>query len=242
MCRPFLLIVIVIVLICTAGCGTLGASESAPTVQAEVTALADEATLIAQASENDATQIAVTVAAAQTAAAFQEGVNRQLVVTLRAVVPPTMQVVADTGIVTPGMNAPLNSAPMADGMTPEPGAISASADGMNTLTQIGTTTVVNESDGCASGLQTSFTAATPRIYASTRALNIRGGTTVFVEWRYNDQVVASSLTYTVPADETDFCLWFYLEPTDAPFVAGNWSAQFYIDGSPVTPAASFTMN
>jgi hypothetical protein len=46
----------------------------------------------------------------------------------------------------------------------------------------------------------------------------------------------------VPQDDPDFCLWFYLEPSDAPFRAGNWSAQFFSNGVPQQPPAQFTMN
>lgn len=241
------------------GCTTLGGSEDPALMQAEVTALVDEATRIAVGNQQIATEIAATVAAAQTAVTVQEGVNRQLALTLRAVVPPTPQIVASSGIVTPGMNAPLvppSPIPPQPGVgaaapTLAPGSMQPTLapvppagmlDSSNQFTAVATSAAVNEADGCAVSFQASFPLSTPRIYATTRVLNARGGTSVLVEWSFNGQAALRSSAYTIPQDDPDFCLWFFLEPTDVPFQAGSWSVQFYADNQPVLPVAQFTMN
>lgn len=123
------------------------------------------------------------------------------------------------------------------------GGGAAAADGSpNQFTQIATAAGVRESDGCASSYTTSFSVGASRIYATARVFNVRAGTNVYVQWSNEGQVVATSSTYTVPQDDPDFCLWFYLEPSDAPFRAGNWSAQFFSNGVPQQPPAQFTMN
>jgi hypothetical protein len=87
-------------------------------VEAELTALADEATAIATSGIANGTQIARTVQAAETSAANLQGINRQLVVTLRALIPPTQQIVTLSGAVTPGYNEPLpGQTPVAVGPT-----------------------------------------------------------------------------------------------------------------------------
>lgn len=230
-----------------AGCDTLGGSTaSRPTLEAEMTAMVDEATLMATAAIAYGTEVARTVQAAETSAANLTGINRQLVVTLRAVVPPTQQVIARVGEVTPGYNEPLpGQEPLAilAATPPAGGSVDVMTSGTsNQFTQITTAAMVQDADGCAVGPQTSFSTTTSRIYATTRVFNIVGGTSVFVEWRYNGQLVATSTTYTVPQNDPDFCLWFYLEPADAPFVAGSWNVQFYANGSPVTPTADFVLN
>ncbi|MGQ9909021.1 MAG: hypothetical protein ACUVS2_09330 [Candidatus Flexifilum sp.] len=230
-----------------AACQTLtGSGLSRPTVEAELTALADEATAIATSGIANGTQIARTVQAAETSAANLQGINRQLVVTLRALIPPTQQIVTLSGAVTPGYNEPLpGQTPVAVGPTaPTPPTLPAEVapGGANQFTQITTAAAINASDGCAASPQTTFSTTASRIYATARVLNITAGTRVFVEWRYNGQTVATSVTYTVPQNDPDFCLWFYLEPTDVPFQAGTWSAQFFVNSSPVTPVAEFTMN
>jgi len=238
-------------LLLLSGCAALSGSEDLSVVQAEVTALVSEATQIAAGNRQVATEIAATVAAAQTAVTAQEGVNHQLALTLRAVIPPTLQVVADTGIVTPGMNAPLATPPPippqlgigAAAPTLVPASMpSGAGDGSGQFTAVATTAAINEADGCAVAFQASFPLSTPRIYATTRVLNARGGTSVFVEWSFSGQVAIRSSAYTIPQDDPDFCLWFFLEPADIPFQAGSWSVQFYANAQPVLPVAQFTMN
>lgn len=235
------------VCLATAACETLtGSGLSRPTIEAELTALVDEATLIATAGVAYSTQIARTVQAAETTTANLQGVNRQLVVTLRALIPPTQQLVTMSGAVTPGYNEPLpGQTPVALGTavsTPQASTVDSATGTVNQFTEITTAAAIQSSDGCAVSPQTTFSTTSGRIYATARVLNITAGTRVFVEWRYNGQAVATSVTYTVPQNDPNFCLWFYLEPVDAPFQAGSWSAQFFINGSPVMPVAEFTMN
>jgi len=226
-----------------AGCEALpGNAASRPTLEAELTALADESTRIATAGDAFATEVARTVQAAETNAASLTGINRQLVVTLRAVVPPTQQVIARSGDVTPGYNEPLpGQEPLLVSDVTQP-AIRTDMSGVNQFAQITTALGISTIDGCALTPQTTFSTTVSRIYVTARVLNITGGTSVFVEWRYNDQLVATSTTYTVPEDDPDFCLWFYLEPSDVPFQAGSWSAQFYANGMPISPTADFVLN
>lgn len=231
----------------SAACQTLtGSGISRPTLEAELTALVDEATAIATSGIANGTQVARTVQAAETSATNLRGINRQLVVTLRALVPPTQQIVIFSGAVTPGYNEPLpGQTPVAIGSaapTPQTSTEDIVTGAANQFTQITTAAAINSSDGCAASPQTTFSTMSSRIYATARVLNITAGTRVFVEWRYNGQTVATSVTYTVPQDDPDFCLWFYLEPVDVPFQAGTWSAQFFVNSSPVTPVAEFTMN
>lgn len=127
------------------------------------------------------------------------------------------------------------------GGAPQPPA-TGSDGSQNQFTQIATAAGVRDTDGCASSYTTSFSVGASRIYATTRVFNIRAGTNVYVQWSFDGQVVSTSETYTVPQDDPDFCLWFYLEPADAPFQPGNWSAQYYANGVAQNPPAAFTMN
>jgi hypothetical protein len=114
--------------------------------------------------------------------------------------------------------------------------------GINQFTQIGTAAQVRESDGCASGLQSEFSSNSPAIYITARVLNAVAGATVGAEWIYEGNVIFQSSSYSIPEDDDDFCLWFYIEPTDVQFTPGNWLARFTLNGTAVEPTASFTIN
>lgn len=224
------------------------------TMQAELTAIADEETRIAEAGTALRTQVAATAVAAETYVVRADGVNTELVRTMRAVMPPTRQLVDTSGGATPGLNAPLSPAdaafltPNAPGtmadtaaMAGAPAPIPGDPSARNQLTEVGVSLDVRESDGCAADSTTQFSAAVPRIYATARALNIVGGTSLYVAWSYEGASVSQSSVYTVPSDDDDFCIWFYLEPTDAALSAGAWSVQFFIDGAP-GPTANFAVS
>ncbi|MFN8377039.1 MAG: hypothetical protein U0452_00055 [Anaerolineae bacterium] len=227
-------------------CGVLDGSEQRGTLAAEVTASLDEATTIARTLAWRTTEVAATAASAATVVFQLDGVNQQLAVTMRAAIPPTQQVVQDSGVVTPGYNAPLpgewtptpipGSAAESDapGVTPAP-------DTPNQVTAVGPALAVRDSDGCAVSIQTSIPASSPRIYATTRILSATAGTSVQAAWSMGGQVVFSNTPFTLPADDSDFCVWFYIEPTDVNFAPGEWSLQFLVNGQPSGNAATFSL-
>jgi hypothetical protein len=148
-------------------------------------------------------------------------VNRQLIATVNAVVPSTP--------------APqVGTAPIAgDGQAVGSAATSA-------LVDIGVTSRKRDSDGCADGTQSQFAVDIPIIYATTRATSITAGTVVAVEWKYQGEVVGSG-SYSVPNDETNFCIWFPLDPANVPFTPGSWSVQFSMNGNLVEPTIFFNI-
>lgn len=226
------------VMLGAAGCAGLsgGTGANNETLQAELTDYADEATRLADVGLEQRTQIAVTAAAAETYVGRVDGINVQLALTLRAAVPPTRQIVANSGPVTPGMIAP----PEGQAMSSTDSTLVPFTEGNTQYTDVATALAIRESDGCAADRTSQFSTGVSRVYATARALNIAAGTAVYVEWQYAGARVAQSTVYTIASDDADFCLWFYLEPTDAPFSVGEWAAQFFADGAPAGTAA-FTL-
>jgi hypothetical protein len=211
-----------------------------------------EATAIAQAMIIQATEIAGTAAAAQAYVLQQESINVQLAATLRAVVPATQQFVDVSGPVTPGMGATLSplTTPGAIVATQSAGAVilpgaspaaTAEAASGTQFTEMAVSLSVRDADGCADGATTSVPQTVARIYATARAFNIRAGTLMGADWLRDGQVVYQSSPWTVESDQADFCLWFYIEPSDVAFTPGAWSVRLYADGQALEPAASFAI-
>jgi hypothetical protein len=234
--RPVNPTLLVLVLLCMTGCGALNSTDTRGTLAAEATAFVDESTQIALSINQRATQVAATAAIARTDAAFIDGVNVQLAATMRAAIPPTQQIIANSGPITPGMMATLDTPRTAD-----PNVPTADPAAVNQLTQVGVALAVREADGCAASLQSSVSATAPRIYATTRILNAAGGTAISASWSSAGQVVYSNSAYQIPQDDDDFCLWFYIEPTDVTFSPGDWQVQFLVNNQPVGAPAAFTM-
>lgn len=225
--------------------------DTRATFQAEVTAWATEAAALATAGQAHGTQAAGTAAAAVTRALNVEGINQQLVSTLRVVVPPTRQVVNEANAPTPGMNEP-----RAGAYTPTPGApaptqaggntttanTSANADATNQLTQIGAALNLNPVDDCAAGTLTTIDSSVSLIYATTRILNARQGTSINAAWSTGGQVVyTNNDPVIIGRDDTSYCVYLYVESSDVPFTPGEWQIQFSVNGNPAGSPTTFTM-
>ena len=156
------------------------------------------------------------IAAAATLASI-ENLNQQLRATARAVIPPTAQIAGAGSDIA-------ESTASIDG------------DGMQ-FVEVGTTNSVRDSDGCANGLQSQFSLDAGPIYVTTRALNIRAGTLMGVEWRY-EGAVAHQENFVVPVDDDNYCIWFNMEA----FSAGNWIVRLYENEVPIEPEVSFTVD
>lgn len=228
-------------LICLGACNALGSADTRATLQAEQTAYIEESSRIAETLEARGTEVVATARAAETYVANAEGINRQLAATLRAVNPPTQQVVDTSGQVTPGMIANPGELSAATSIPATPVGGTAVSSDINMLTEVNMATGIRQSDGCANDAQTQFPASATSIYLTARVMNATAGTTVSAEWLYEGQLVVQSDGFTISEDAPDFCVWFYIEPTDAPFSPGSWSAQFVINGVPAEPAALFTI-
>lgn len=201
-------------------CQVLNAPNIPATLSTQNTAIADEATSIPQSLAGTAAVIARTAIVAETNVAELNSINRQLIATMNAVIPPTFvpQIVA-----VPNLNgAGTSSAPV------------------ESLVDIGVTARKRDSDGCADGTQSQFSVDTAIIYAIARATTISAGAKISVEWKYQGQVVSSG-NYDVTADQSNFCIWFPLDPATIPFTQGSWSVQFVLNEKPVEPTIFFNI-
>lgn len=223
-------------------CSGANSGDVAGTMQAEQSLFVQESTAIAQTLRARSTQVASTAAAAQTYAANVEGLNRQLAATRSALIPPTQQLVERSGPVTPGMIATAGEALTSGVSTPPPSQNGSATAAPNQFTEVATAAGVRESDGCANGTQSQFTTNAPEIYLTARVLNVTAGSVIGSSWTYEGQVVFTSGSFTVPEDDSDYCVYYYIEPSDVAFSPGTWSAQFLLNGSPVGSAATFSIS
>ena len=212
---------LMVILCLMSGCGLLNAPNVPATLSVQNTAFAAEATLIPHSLESTAVALVRTASGAETHVAEINSINRQLIATLNVVVPATA--------------APqVGAAPITNGAGVDTGAAA------TTLVDNAVTAHKRDSDGCADGTQSQFAVDTPIIYAITRAPSITSGAVVSVEWKYQGQVVGSG-SYTLPNDETNYCMWFPLDPANIPFTQGSWSVQFSLNGNPVEPTIFFNI-
>ncbi|MBL8131149.1 MAG: hypothetical protein JNL42_04765 [Anaerolineae bacterium] len=221
-------------------CSTLSPDDPAATLRAEREGYVAEATQIASNILIQQTQSLETVATAEAHLRQVESRNAALLLTLRAAVPPTQQIISDSGIVTPGQvatPAPPGSVG-AGNVTAIPGD-NVPVGSMEFLS-VATALTVRDSDGCADLAANSFTADVQRIYVTARAQNIAQGTVMRVEWFYEGSVTFSE-SFTIGVNDDDYCLWFYIEPTETAFSPGNWSVQLYANEQAIQPNVAFTI-
>lgn len=221
-----------------AACSSFATDDPAATLRAEREGYVLEATAIADSALAQRTQVLETAAAAQTRVGQIEAANTLLLATLRAAVPPTQQIISDTGVVTPGQVATPAPLGAEQAVTALPGAgdVPAGSQFVETITALS----VRASDGCVDVAMTNFAADIGRIYIVTRAQTIAGGTVMRVEWAYQGTPTFSE-EFTVSSSSENYCLWFYIEPTADVLSAGDWSVQLFADGVPIQPQVAFTV-
>jgi hypothetical protein len=201
-----------------AACQVFSSADVPATLQAQNGAYIAEATALAQTHEAGSAQLLATVQVAETYVSREENINQVLVVTVRAGDPPTV-------------GRSVGSAA---------GAAATPASGETQFVDIQMAASVRESDSCADSIQTEFPAETQEIYVTARALNIRTGTSLSVEWRYEGELVWQE-NWSVPVDSDSFCLWFNIDPAVVALLPGNWSASLYANGVSIGPSASFSI-
>lgn len=238
------LLILLLLLVSLSACSVFQPPDNSGTVVAQNNAVVLEATAIRGTAEANRTRVARTAVYAETHVMEQNSINEQLLLTAQFGNPPTRQmIVVNAGTPIGTIPPPREFAPptseSGSGSTPIPvvGATPPSAaDPSGQFVDTVTTSQIRNEDGCPNGAQSQFGMDTQQIYVVTRAVQVSAGTEMAVEWRLDGQTVDSN-SYTVPNDESDFCIYFYIDS----FSPGNWTVQLSANGTPITPAPSFTV-
>lgn len=208
-----------ILILLLSACQALNAPNVPATLRVQNTAYVLEATAISESLSTRQVEVEATAQAASTTVAETGSVNRVLMATARALIPPTPPRQLGGVVVT------------TEGMT---------NTGSSQFLSTGVTSRKRDSDGCADDFETQFASTTPAIYVITQAASVQAGTLMQADWNYEGQMVSQS-SWTVPRAETNFCIWFYIDPATVPFNAGSWSVQLSANGSPVSTPISFSI-
>ncbi len=209
---------VALIAVLLSGCRAFTAADTPATLRAEGTAYQAEATTIAETAVARQVEVFVTSQAASTALADLDSINRQLIATARVVIPPT-----------PGRQVGV-----------APGAVVTPGTGISAFINTVVSGSIRDSDGCPDDIRTQFPTTIPRIYASTTALSVTAGTTLRASWSYAGQVVTQD-TYTVPTDQTNFCIWFFIDSAVVSFTPGEWSVTLSANDTPIQPSITFTI-
>lgn len=122
----------------------------------------------------------------------------------------------------------------ATGGTPAPSVNQSQADTSGTrYPQVTTASAVRNADGCAEANVSEFQPTEDEIYIVVVAQDVTAGTTFSSRWTDPSGTRFDSVSWTPDTDFDDICIWFFITPDDLNFAAGNWTAQFLANGSPV---------
>ncbi|MEO8612184.1 MAG: hypothetical protein ABI690_30095 [Chloroflexota bacterium] len=199
-------------------CQAFTRPDTPATLRAENDGYIMEATSIAQTAQAENTNLQATAVAAEGTLTVMDNVKQQLMATARVAIPPTP--IIEGGGVT--------------------GVSDTTGTGSMQFINVSTASSVRDSDGCATDTQSQFTSDTQRIYITARALNIKAGTLLGVEWLYQGAIVHKE-NFVAPIDDDDYCLWFNIDPSTITFSPGGWIVRLYANDSPVEPEVDFNI-
>lgn len=225
--RAQLIVCFIIIAVTAAACQMLPSDSPAATIEFEMTRYVTEAAEISIDSLAQQTASAATIDAAATESGFYHDYNNLLIVTVRAGDVPTPQLEVVSG------PQPMVENPDAEGDTDsyqQGEANEETITGEVMISQVATAAGVRSSDGCATGRQSSFNTSTERIYLTAVATNLQAGTRFDLSWQYDGSTVHQS-SWTADQNQSSLCIWFFIDPSDAPFSAGSWSASLSVNGA-----------
>lgn len=200
------------------GCQAFTSDEVNQQLEQEIIAYATESAMLRDQIQIDRTQVIATVQSASTQSAQFSAYNNLLVATLRAINPPTP-----------------TSPPLDVVEGPLPFTIYDLSSGEMRFVQLGTASQI-DSSGCFVRHQNFFNPMQVNtIYMTGVALNLRAGTTIRVNWQYEGEIVYSN-SWVAPQSIDGQCFAIPIQPSNAPFLSGNWTATVIIDGEPIDPA------
>lgn len=194
-------------------CQAFTRPDTPATLRAENAGYILEATSISETAQAENVNLQATVVAADATLTLMENIHQQLLATARVAIVPTPQIQGGDISVTGGSES-------------------------LQFVDVGTASSVRDSDGCANGLQSQFGTDTQSIYVTARALNIRAGTLMGVEWQYQGAIVLKE-DFVVPIDDDDYCLWFNIDPATVTFSPGGWTVRLFANGNSIEPEVSF---
>jgi hypothetical protein len=181
-----------------------------------------EAASLREDSQTHRTAVVMTVEASGTQAADFERYNQSLRGTIVVAVPAT----EDERQLMNNAEGPL------------PIEVYDLSNGEMRLVQVGTASQIDV-NRCFLAKQQFFPASSSVIYMTAVALNLRAGTVLRVDWQYGGTIVYSN-GWTAPQSVDGQCVAIELNPNNAEFMEGNWTATLYVNGEPVDPY-SFTI-
>jgi hypothetical protein len=201
-------------------CQVFQGSDTQATLEAGVGIYATESADIQRTMALERAQAQATADAVATTVVEMSYTNQQLLATARVFSEPTVAVV-------PGV-ASENAAGMAE------------TTGTRQFGEMGTTTAIRQSDGCANSLQSSFSPDTPRIYVTALVQNLAADVLMNVEWLHEGQIVYTD-SWVVSPTGGDFCVWYFITPEDVSFAVGNWVVRLLADGAQVGSTVPFAI-
>lgn len=85
-------------------------------------------------------------------------------------------------------------------------------------------------DDCVDSAQSEFSQQAQQIYISASARNLSANATLRSLWYFQGEVRAR-FDYTPGFFIREYCVWFYLEPSDTEFTPGEWTVELFVNGA-----------
>lgn len=231
-------LVLVVFTFLGASCQALGGSNPSATLEANTNSFIASATALEITASANSTQLMATAQPLQTQIGQINTVNQHLLATVIAGTSPTPRVIV--GSADPSGNGTTTTNNVGQTDQTQTGTTGGGDGSATQFAQVATAFSIQESNGCASQLQSEFSIDTSRIYLTAYATNLVAGTLIIAEWDFNGTAVVNT-SWTVDQNYADLCIWFFISPEDITFSPGNWAARLVVNTVAIEPAASFTI-
>jgi hypothetical protein len=96
-------------------------------------------------------------------------------------------------------------------------------------------------DDCAVGVTAQFSTGSSEIYVVAEAVNLPSGSVIESRWFRDESPVGPVYDFVPDFDIERACIWFFVDPTDFEFIAGQYSVELLLNGTLAIPRLPFTI-
>jgi hypothetical protein len=96
-------------------------------------------------------------------------------------------------------------------------------------------------DDCATGVTSQFATTASEIYIVAEAVNVPAGSIIESRWYRGGEPVGPVYDFRPDFDIERACIWFFVDPTDFEFIAGQYSVQLILNAVESLDPIPFTI-
>lgn len=96
-------------------------------------------------------------------------------------------------------------------------------------------------DDCAIGVTSQFSTGSAEIYIVAEAVDVGNGDVIEARWFRDAEAIGPVYSFAPDFEIERACIWFFVDPSDFEFIAGQYSVDLLLNGEPAISPVPFSI-